>query len=78
MTSFIVPTHPASAWRPKLHYSAKANWINDPNGLFYKDGIYHLYYQMNPDDSVWGKHALGACDIARFVALGRNADRARR
>ena len=59
MTSFIVPTHPANAWRPKLHYSAKANWINDPNGLFYKDGIYHLYYQMNPDDSVWGNMHWG-------------------
>ncbi|MCE3254422.1 MAG: hypothetical protein K0Q67_3442 [Cellvibrio sp.] len=59
MTSLTIPSHPAKAWRPKLHYSARANWINDPNGLFYKDGIYHLYYQMNPDDSVWGNMHWG-------------------
>lgn len=59
MTSFSAPVCTKEAWRPKLHYSAKANWINDPNGLFYKDGIYHLYYQMNPDDSVWGNMHWG-------------------
>lgn len=72
MTSFIVPANPAEAWRPKMHYSAKANWINDPNGLFYKDGIYHLYYQMNPDDSVWGNmhwgHAISH-DLLRWEEL---------
>lgn len=59
MTSFILPASPAQAWRPALHYSARGNWINDPNGLFYQDGIYHLYYQMNPDDSVWGNMHWG-------------------
>ncbi len=59
MTSFTLPQAPAEAWRPKLHYSTQANWMNDPNGLFYKDGIYHIYYQMNPDDSVWGNMHWG-------------------
>ncbi|MFC3116079.1 glycoside hydrolase family 32 protein [Cellvibrio fontiphilus] len=72
MTSFISPLAPAEAWRPQLHYSARGNWINDPNGLFYKDGVYHLYYQMNPDDSVWGNmhwgHAVST-DLLRWQEL---------
>ena len=34
--------------RPGFHYSCKRGWLNDPNGLFYADGVWHLYYQHNP------------------------------
>lgn len=34
--------------RPSYHFSSKRGWLNDPNGLFYKDGVYHMYYQHNP------------------------------
>ncbi|BCG57003.1 glycoside hydrolase family 32 protein [Paenibacillus sp. URB8-2] len=40
--------------RPVLHFSPKQNWINDPNGLVYLDGEYHLFYQYHPYSSVWG------------------------
>ena len=40
--------------RPKVHFSPKAHWVNDPNGMVYNKGIYHLFYQHHPYSSVWG------------------------
>ena len=42
------------AWRPQFHFSPKGNWMNDPNGMVYWDGEYHLFYQYYPDGNVWG------------------------
>jgi fructan beta-fructosidase len=41
-------------YRPQFHFSPEANWMNDPNGLVYVDGEYHLFYQYYPDSTVWG------------------------
>ena len=41
--------------RPQFHFSAKENWINDPNGLVYKDGTWHLFFQHNNEAPIWGK-----------------------
>ncbi|RDY59405.1 glycoside hydrolase family 32 protein [Flagellimonas nanhaiensis] len=41
-------------YRPQFHFSPSEKWMNDPNGLVYHDGIYHLFYQYYPDDIVWG------------------------
>ena len=41
-------------FRPNFHFTPKSNWMNDPNGMFYLDGTYHLYFQHYPDDNVWG------------------------
>jgi fructan beta-fructosidase len=42
------------AFRPQFHFSPQANWMNDPNGMVYLDGEYHLFYQYYPDSTVWG------------------------
>jgi fructan beta-fructosidase len=41
-------------YRPQFHFSPQAHWMNDPNGLVYFDGNYHLFYQYYPGDIVWG------------------------
>lgn len=41
-------------FRPQFHFSPEANWMNDPNGMVYYEGEYHLFYQYYPDSTVWG------------------------
>lgn len=43
----------------KIHFSAHLGWINDPNGLIYKDGLYHLYFQYNPFSTRWNNMSWG-------------------
>jgi len=41
-------------YRPQFHFTPEANWMNDPNGLTYLNGKFHLFYQYYPNDIVWG------------------------
>jgi fructan beta-fructosidase len=41
-------------FRPTYHFTPAKNWMNDPNGMVYYKGEYHLFFQYNPDDNVWG------------------------
>ncbi|MEH0155373.1 glycoside hydrolase family 32 protein [Limibacter armeniacum] len=41
-------------FRPQYHFSPPANWMNDPNGMVFYKGMYHLFYQYYPDSTVWG------------------------
>ncbi len=40
--------------RPQFHFSPPQKWMNDPNGMFFLDGEWHLFYQFFPDSTVWG------------------------
>lgn len=40
--------------RPSFHFTPAKNWMNDPNGLVFYKGVYHLFFQYNPNSNVWG------------------------
>lgn len=46
-------------YRPAFHHAPLYGWMNDPNGMFYKDGVWHLYYQYNPYGSKWQNMTWG-------------------
>jgi fructan beta-fructosidase len=49
----------SEATRPQFHFSQKVGWINDPNGMVYYDGEWHLYFQHNPVSRGWGNITWG-------------------
>lgn len=58
--------------REQYHFNAFKNWINDPNGLCYYKGFYHLYYQANPHEQQWGHMYWGHAasrDLVHWVHL---------
>lgn len=44
---------------PSIHFVPETGWMNDPNGLVYRDGVYHLYFQYNPFDTQWENMSWG-------------------
>jgi sucrose-6-phosphate hydrolase SacC (GH32 family) len=55
----VVTTDYDEPYRPQYHFSPAKNWMNDPNGLIYLDGEYHLFFQYNPEGATWGNMSWG-------------------
>lgn len=58
-TSDTIDTANKEKYRPAFHHTPLYGWMNDPNGMFYKDGRWHLYYQKNPYGSKWQNMTWG-------------------
>lgn len=59
-------------FRPRFHFTPQQNWINDPNGLIYYGGEYHMFYQYNPQGNTWGHMSWGHAvskDMIRWTEL---------
>lgn len=68
----IIGQNYSEPYRLQVHYSLPSGWLNDPNGLIFHDGVYHLFYQNYPYNKIWGPmhwgHAISS-DLIHWQTL---------
>ena len=67
-------TNTETKYRPAYHHTPLYGWMNDPNGMFYKDGVWHLYYQKNPYGSKWQNMTWGHSTSTDLVTWEHQPD----
>ena len=64
------------SYRPRFHVTPARNWMNDPNGLVFVDGLAHVFFQYNPEGADWGNMSWGHATSPDLVDLDRASRRA--
>lgn len=62
-----IPPLEEALYRPNFHFTPQAHWMNDPNGMFFLNGTYHLYFQYHPKSSVWGPMHWGHATSTNMI-----------